>query len=76
MVGQDVRLTLFGLTGGVVGALLFTRLMAGLLFGVKATDPGTFVAVALFLAAIACLSSYLPARRATRVEPMTALRYE
>ena len=65
-----------GIVVGVAGALALTRLIAGLLYGVGASDPGTFVAVAILLSLVALLACYLPARRAARVGPMLALRYE
>ncbi len=71
-----MRLTLAGVAIGVVGALLLTRLMAGLLFGVAPTDPFTFVAVMLLVAAVSFIASYLPARRASRVDPIISLRAE
>jgi putative ABC transport system permease protein len=55
---------------------MFARLITGLLYGVSALDPLTFVAVSLLLSAVALLASYIPALRATRVDPLTALRYE
>ena len=76
VVGQGLRLTLAGLAIGVVIALGLTRLLTGMLFSVKPTDPLTFVAVAALLCSIALLACYLPARRATRVDPVVALRYE
>ena len=74
VVGAGMRLTLIGVGFGLAGALLLTRLMSGLLFGVSVRDPLTFVAVALILAGVALFACYLPARRATKVDPMSALR--
>jgi ABC-type antimicrobial peptide transport system permease subunit len=65
-----------GLGLGLVGALILARLMSALLFGVKADDPITFSVVGLMIAAVAVLASYVPARRASKVDPMAALRYE
>jgi putative ABC transport system permease protein len=74
VLGRGFILTLAGIACGLGGALALTRFLSGLLFGVTPTDPATFVVVSLLLAAVAALSSYLPARRATRVDPMVALR--
>ena len=76
VIGQGLRLVLLGVALGLSGAFVMTRLMRSLLFGVTATDPVTFVAVALLLMTVALLACYLPARRATKVEPMMALRCE
>jgi putative ABC transport system permease protein len=76
ILGQGMRVTALGLIVGIVGSLLLTRLVSSLLFDVKPTDPATFVAVALFITVIAALACLIPARRATRVDPMVVLRDE
>ncbi|HEX9671778.1 MAG TPA: FtsX-like permease family protein, partial [Thermoanaerobaculia bacterium] len=74
VVGQAAALAAVGLAAGLAGALALTRLLGSLLFEVSATDPATFAAVPLLLAAVAVLASWLPARRAARVDPAVALR--
>jgi predicted permease len=76
VVRHGLRLTLAGIAVGVVGAFALSRLLQSMLVGVKPGDPGTFIAVSLLLLAVALVASYLPAHRATKVDPMVALRYE
>jgi predicted permease len=76
VVGNGLKLTLIGIAIGIVGALGLTRFLSSFLYGVKPTDPLTFIAVSLILIAVAVLASYIPARRATKVNPMVALRHE
>jgi len=76
VLGNGMRLTTLGLVFGLAGALAVTRLLSSLLYGVSSADAITFVVVSLVLTAVALLASYLPSRRATRIDPLVALRYE
>jgi putative ABC transport system permease protein len=75
VVAHGLRPSLMGVGAGLVAALALTRLMSSMLDGARPTDAMTFAAVSLVLASVAILASYVPARRATRVDPMVALRY-
>ena len=73
---QGLGLAITGAVAGLAGALIVSRLMAGLLYGVRPTDPLTFSSVAFLLIGVALLACYIPARRALRVDPVIALRHE
>jgi ABC-type antimicrobial peptide transport system permease subunit len=76
IVLQTLRMAAAGMTIGVIGASLLTRSLSGLLFGISATDPATFVGMLAALAIVATLAGYVPARRASRIDPVVALRSE
>jgi putative ABC transport system permease protein len=76
VVGQGLRLAIIGMAIGCAAALFLSRLLESLLFEIRPSDPITFVSGMLFLAIIAVLASYIPARRAAQVDPVEALRYE
>jgi putative ABC transport system permease protein len=76
VIGQGLALVLVGVVLGLLGSLVLTRVLSSLLYGVSATDPLTFAAIAALLMIVSWVACYIPARRAARVDPLTALRYE
>ena len=76
VLGQGAKMALLGVALGFAAAMGLTRLMSDMLYGVSATDPLTFTAVAILLILVALMACYIPARRATKVDPIVALRHE
>jgi len=76
VVGEGMILAAIGVAIGLIGAFALTQLMSGILYGVGAADPATYISIAGVLVAVSLLATYVPARRATKIDPMTALRYE
>ncbi|MBI3405307.1 MAG: FtsX-like permease family protein, partial [Acidobacteria bacterium] len=76
VLSQGARLVFVGIAVGLLGSWTVTRFLSGQLYGVTPTDPATFIGVSLLLGAVTLLATWIPARRASRVDPMVALRYE
>jgi ABC-type antimicrobial peptide transport system permease subunit len=76
VIRQALELVAAGVSIGLVAALALTRVLTGMLFGIKSTDPLTFACVVAILVGVSLLASYIPARRATKIHPMVALRHE
>jgi putative ABC transport system permease protein len=76
VLGEGARMAALGVVIGIGASLAITRVMSSLLFGISATDPATFIGVAVLLGGVALIASYIPTRRAMRLDPTEALRYE